>query len=86
MLADVLAKAMQKYEQEHLTNPKFFVFAFVQNQLYVRITELFKDPQNSQISSIPTSLLKVSIPPEIELHSNFIRRINQNEQREELPL
>lgn len=76
MLGDVLSKALQKYDQDHLTNPKFFVFAFVQNQLYVRIMELFKDPLNSQISSIPLSLLKVTIPPEIELHGYFIRSVD----------
>jgi hypothetical protein len=84
MLGDVLSKALQKYDQENLTNPKFFVFAFVQNQIYVRVMELFNDPSNSQISSIPLSLLKVAIPPEIELHGWIIRRLAEGQQRAEL--
>jgi len=48
------------HNTETIINPKFYCFLCVQNVLYLRVTELFKDQISHEICSIPLNIqLKV---------------------------
>jgi hypothetical protein len=50
-----------------IINPKFYMFLVIQNVLYLRVTELFKDQSSLEISAIPLTVQLKSLESDIAM-------------------
>lgn len=62
---DYIRNLQSKHNPDVIVNPKFYFILCIQNTLYLRVVELFKDPNTLEISAIPLNVPLKTIESDI---------------------